>query len=260
PGGTAWPQAVIATVPLAWLSATMANSATMIDAVRSMTPPVPAECRTLTALGGLLPRSRHDSQQFFSGTRAESIATPHALTGSTSGCFERARERPGAYAAGPASAPRRATAEQLHVVQHAIPQPGPRRAYANGPGVSRCTVPSGSVVSPRAAVRPIHRMFPGCPRSGKIGHAEGGVVEGVGVAVYEKADLLWLRKFLARGRMECRVPQADDQRCRATVSANERSCSRCLSTPYEPEPFCANLFRDLRFVSLEERERQSSPN
>jgi hypothetical protein len=32
------------------------------------------------------------------------------------------------------------------------------------------------------------------------------------------------RKFLARDRMECRVPQADDQCCRATVSANERSC------------------------------------
>ena len=103
----------------------------------------------------------------------------------------------------------------------------------------------------------------GCPRSGKIGHAEGGVLEGVGVAVYEKDDLLGCglcRKFLARGRMECRVPQADDQCCRATVSANERSCQRWMSTPYATEPFCANLFRDLRFVSLEERERQSSPN
>ena len=93
-----------------------------------------------------------------------------------------------------------------------------------------------------------------------MGHAEGGVLEGVGVAVYEKDDLLWLRKFLARGRMECRVPQADDQCCRATVFANERSCQRWMSTPYAIEPFCANLFRDLRFVSLEERERQSSPN
>ena len=40
PGGTVWPQVVIAIVPLAWLSATMANSATMIDAVRSMIPPL----------------------------------------------------------------------------------------------------------------------------------------------------------------------------------------------------------------------------
>jgi len=30
--------------------------------------------------------------------------------------------------------------------------------------------------------------------------------------------------------------------------------------PYATEPFCANLFLDPRFVSLEERERQSSPN
>ena len=47
------------------------------------------------------------------------------------------------------------------------------------------------------------------------------------LAVYEEDDLLGCglcSKFLARGRMECRVPQADDQCCRATVSANERSC------------------------------------
>ena len=104
-------------------------------------------------------------------------------------------------------------------------------------------------------------MFPGCPRSGKIGHAEGGVLEGVGLAVYEKDDLLWLRKFLARGRMECRVPQADDISAAAPRSLRMSVvATRWMSTPYATEPFCANLFRDRRFVSLEERERQSSPN
>jgi len=33
-----------------------------------------------------------------------------------------------------------------------------------------------------------------------------------------------------------------------------------VHAPYATEPFSGNLFRDLRFVSLEERERQSSPN
>ena len=104
----------------------------------------------------------------------------------------------------------------------------------------------------------------GCPRSGKIGHAEGGVLEGVGVAVYEKDDLLGCglcRKFLARGRMECRVPQADDISAAAPRSLRMSVvATRWMSTPYATEPFCANLFRDRRFVSLEERERQSSPN
>jgi len=40
----------------------------------------------------------------------------------------------------------------------------------------------------------------------------------------------------------------------SVVAKDGRPC------PYATEPFCGNLFRDLRFVSLEERERQSSPN
>src|SRR5215813_8838759 len=116
----------------------------------------------------------------------------------------------------PVAAARRCTPPATGACRHRL------RGWRSARGEGWQAEGDGGIIPPRCQricgrpKGPIHRMFPGCPRSGKIGHAEGGVLEGVGVAVYEKDDLLWLRKFLARGRMECRVPQADDQCCRAT--------------------------------------------
>src|SRR5262245_7470244 len=72
--------------------------------------------------------------------------------------------------------------------------------------------------------------------------------EGVGVAVYEEDNLLGCglcRKFLARGRMEGRVPQADDQCCRATSPRMSVVAKDGCPRPTQPSrsvPTCSVTF------------------